>query len=75
MKKKESIKFISECGKIILMCDNDVALGDLHDQLMALKGYVVDRMVAAQKEEEAVSEAHKQKDENEQNTSSGVEGV
>lgn len=60
MKKHDAIKFISENGKITLMCDTDVALGDLHDQLMLLKGYVVERMVAAQKEEEGISEKQKE---------------
>lgn len=60
MKKHDTIKFISDNGKIALMCDTDVALGDLHDELMMLKGYVVERMVAAQKEEEGIAEKHKE---------------
>ncbi len=42
-----------------LYCDSDSPLGSLHDALMQMKGWCVERMVAAQKEEEAVSESLK----------------
>lgn len=46
-------------GKLVqLVVDNDMPLGILFDALMELKGYVVERMVKAQKEEKA--EAKKQ---------------
>lgn len=42
---------------------NDIPLGLLHDGLMQAKGWVVDRMIQAQKEEEAISEKMKSIDE------------
>lgn len=45
-----------------LLCDSDSALGSLHDALMQMKGWCVERMVAAQKEEQAAADAHKQHD-------------
>ena len=60
MKQISSAKFISECGKIQLLCDRDTALGQLHDFLMRLKGEIVDRMIKAQKDEEAMAEAQKE---------------
>jgi hypothetical protein len=35
-----------------LSCGSDSPLGELHDALMLMKGYCVERMVAAQKEEQ-----------------------
>ena len=40
-----------------LLIDSDTPLGVLHDALMAMKGTVVNKMVAAQKEEQAASDA------------------
>ena len=60
MKQLSSAKFISDCGKMQLICDSDTALGQLHDFLMKLKGEVVDRMIKAQKEDEAMAESQKQ---------------
>jgi len=34
-----------------LYCGNDSPLGELHDALMQMKGYCIERMVQAQKEE------------------------
>lgn len=49
-----------------LICEiyvnNDCPLGELHDAIMRAKGWVVDRMIAAQKEDEAASEAYKKQD-------------
>jgi hypothetical protein len=42
-------------------CDNDIALGKLHDALMIHKGWVVDRMTKAHKEEEQATEMMKAK--------------
>ncbi len=39
-----------------LFCGADSPLGELHDALMQMKGYCVERMVAAQKEEQAAAD-------------------
>lgn len=56
--QKHSLE-VEKDGKLIqLVVDNDMPLGLLFDALMELKGYVVDRMTAAHKEEaEAAAEA------------------
>ena len=38
-----------------LYCDNDCPVGGLHDALMMMKGIVVEKMQAAQQEEEDIS--------------------
>lgn len=43
-----------------LYCPGETALGELHDVLMQMKGYCVERMVKAQKEEQAIIDAQKQ---------------
>jgi len=52
-----------------LVCEiyvnNDCPLGLLHDGLMQAKGWVVNRMVSAQKEEEDVTEEVKKNEEEE----------
>jgi hypothetical protein len=60
MKQESTQKFISEDHKIVLFCDNDTALGSLHDFLMAAKGMIVDRMVAAQKAEAEAAQKQKE---------------
>lgn len=62
MQQQAQAKFQSENGKVQLLCDNDTALGDLHDFLMAIKGEIVQRMVKAQKDEEKASEEHKKQE-------------
>lgn len=48
----ESIKaFGSACGKAKTFVDTTMAIGVFHDYLMELKGLMVDRMVAAHKEQ------------------------
>lgn len=42
-----------------MSCSQDSPLGELHDVLMKMKGYTVDRMIAAQKEEQAIADAQK----------------
>ena len=42
----------SEDGKARLYCENDMALGALHDFLMERKGDITERMVQAQKAQE-----------------------
>lgn len=59
MEQKNCVEFTGAEGKIRLFCDSDTALGDLHDFLLMLKGTIVDRMVKAQKEEEAQAAANK----------------
>lgn len=60
MYKQKAVIESEISGKLYqLHCDVDSPLGCLHDALMQMKGYVVDRMIAAQKEEEAASEKQK----------------
>ena len=59
MKQEPVQKVISECGKIEIMFSNETSLGVLHDFLLELKGNVVDRMNAAQREEVESREAFK----------------
>ena len=40
-----------------LYCNTDSPLGNLHDALMQMKGWAVDRMVKAQKEEQEAADA------------------
>ena len=60
MKQSSSQKFLSECGKIVILADNDTPLGVLHDFLMLVKGFAVEKMVAAQKLESEASEKQKE---------------
>lgn len=46
-----------------LSCDPSSPLGELHDVLMELKGHCVERMIAAQKEENERMEKQKQVEE------------
>jgi hypothetical protein len=55
-------QFSSECGKAMIFVENDMAIGIFHDFLMKIKGSMVDRMVAAHKEQEAQIESQKQQD-------------
>lgn len=41
--------------KYQLLCDVDSPLGSLHDALMQMKGFCVERMLGAQKEEEEIA--------------------
>ena len=45
--------------EISFSCSNGVALGVLHDFLMEMKGWCVERMIAAHKEEEKQAEEYK----------------
>ncbi len=51
MQQKNCVEFVLAEGKVKLSCDTDCPLGVLHDALMELKGWSVDRMIQAQKEE------------------------
>ena len=61
---QKSVLEVFEGEKIIsqMIVGNDCPLGVLHDAYMLGKGWTVDRMVAAQKEEQAAAEAHKAND-------------
>ena len=59
MKQETVQKVISSCEKIEIMFSGDTSLGVLHDFLLELKGNVVDRMNAAQKEEVEACDAFK----------------
>ena len=51
MKQIPVQQFTSECGKARIFVENDMPIGVFHDFLMELKGAMVDRMVAAHKEQ------------------------
>ena len=53
LKQVQTVRVASEDNKIVAYIETDVALGSLHDFLMQFKGWTVDRMITAQKEEEA----------------------
>lgn len=59
IKQKSVLEVVIENKKYELLCDSDSPLGSLHDALMQMKGWAVDRMISAQKEEQAASEAQK----------------
>ncbi len=56
MLKQKSNLCVEIAGKKYeLSCDTDSPLGCLHDALMQMKGWCVDRIISAQKEEEAAA--------------------
>jgi len=59
MNQQQVVKFMSDCGKIVMHCDTDTALGVLHDFLMKMKGCMIERMINAHKSEEEQSEEMK----------------
>lgn len=60
MLKQKSVLEVEIENKVYqLICDSDSPLGCLHDALMQMKGWSVERMVKAQKEENEASEALK----------------
>ena len=64
MENKSVQLFSSKCSKAKIYVDNDMPIGIFHDFLMEMKGIMVDRMIAAHKEQEAVAkEQMKNKDE------------
>lgn len=63
LKQKSFLEIEIASKKYELVCDSDSPLGCLHDALMQMKGWCVDRMIAAQKEEQAASDALKQETE------------
>lgn len=55
--KQKTYLEVEKGGKVVqLVVDQDMPLGLLFDALMAYKGYVVDRMTKAHKEEEEAAE-------------------
>lgn len=53
----KSVSTVEKNGhKVIFICDSDTPLGILHDILMELKGYTVERMQMAHKEEQEIAE-------------------
>lgn len=62
LKQTPNQKFESDCKKAFIYVDNDMPLGSFHDFLMNVKGHMVDLMIKAQKEEQAVAETQKKID-------------
>lgn len=62
LKQKSLLEVEIEGKKYQLICDSDSPLGCLHDALMQMKGWCVERMVSAQKEEEQIAESLKKTD-------------
>ena len=64
MLKQKSCLEVKIDDKLVceIYVNNDCPLGLLHDGLMQAKGWVVERMIKAQKEEEAASEEHKKQE-------------
>jgi hypothetical protein len=63
MKNKSMQSFESECGKAKVFVENDMPIGVFHDFLMEMKGLMVDRMVAAHKEQQALADAQREESE------------
>jgi len=59
MQQKATQLFQSECGRAKIFVENDMPIGVFHDFLLELKGMMVDRMVAAHKEQQEAAEAQK----------------
>lgn len=55
MKQKAVTLFESECGQAKIYVENVMPIGNFHDFVLEVKGIMVDRMVAAQKEDEALA--------------------
>lgn len=62
MIQKATQSFESTCGKSKIFVENDMPIGIFHDFLMEIKGLMVERMVAAHKEQQAVIDAQKSSD-------------
>ena len=59
MNQKSMQCFESKCGKAKIFVENDMPIGIFHDFLMELKGHMVERMIAAHKEQLEQAEASK----------------
>lgn len=64
MKQIGSQKFTTEDSKLIVICENDMSLGEIHDYLLELKGTVVEMISAAQKQEQDAADKIKEIDAN-----------
>lgn len=62
MKQDNLVRITSEDKKMMVMCEPDTAVGELHDFLLQVKGMIVDRIHKAQQEELKATEAVKAKD-------------
>lgn len=58
--QKSVTEFSSTCAKAKIFVENDMPIGIFHDFLMEMKGLMVDRMVAAHKEQMQQVEANKE---------------
>ena len=63
MQQKATQLFQSECGRAKIFVENDMPIGVFHDFLLELKGMMVDRMVAAHKEQQELAESQKKQEE------------
>lgn len=62
MKQTGTQTFTSEDNKFIVICDNTLSRGSLHDYLLELKGAVVETISKAQAQEQEASDAVKAAD-------------
>lgn len=62
MKQIATQKFVSEDNKFMVLCENDLSLGKIHDYLLEIKGQIVEMISTAQKQEQAATDAVKAKD-------------
>jgi hypothetical protein len=53
--QKATQKFESDCGRAQVYVENEMPIGAFHDFLMGIKGTMVERMIAAQKQQEEES--------------------
>ncbi len=57
--QKAVTQFVSQCSRAKIFVENEMPIGVFHDFLMEMKGLMVERMVAAHKEQMEVTEAQK----------------
>ena len=62
MKQINTVKFISEDSKMMVICDSDTNVGSLHDFLLEIKGNVVEKILSAHKQEQEAAEKVKEAD-------------
>lgn len=66
MKQDQLVRFKSEDGKIVVHCETDISWASLHDFMMYVKGYAVDKMVEIHKQEQELARQQKESDCSEQ---------
>lgn len=59
MEQQGTQKIPSDCGKALLIVDNDMSLGNLHDFLLSVKGHFLQVMSKVQEQEQAELQAQK----------------